>query len=1250
MASLLSTAWFIAQVATVSGLSFNVPSSPPSNSSAQLADAPVGVSFEFFAFPGYWNDVPSTSTCLQNLKDLSGTWPPIRIGGTTQDRATYDASSSQQVTYTVANAGDAPSTLTFGPSFMSLAGTYDGKVTIGFNRRLNNLANTVAAAAKAVDQIGSLHAIELGNEPNFFSSSDPIAQGSSWTASADYASEVTWQDSVCGNLSVSNLISAGVFFGTSPMSIAGLTAAEGQANSYVRQYCSHNYPQSKSTANLATLMSHSAIASQIKPFANEVAAAAGKNKPHVFGETNSATQGGGGISPTYGAGLWLLDYVMQSLIMGTETLYFHHGTIGNCQYCWWGRYSMGSPYFGAYFATMALAGADRIAPLDDQTTGYAAYAIFKDDKPIRVLLYNSDYYTSGSRPSQSFTLSGLSGSTVSAKRLTAAASTSRVDAGQSPTVAGQTFENGSCKIQGQSTVESATVSGGKATFTLQASEALLDWRIALETLVAVLCDMIINQLQSNWIWIPDWVDSSKQNTAARIVTFIRKFTLPSQPTRALLHFSADTRYKLIINGTRVAVGPARGSPLIWYYDSLDIAPHLTQGDNEIHFVVIRYFAASRGGMPFERTSFPGLTVVGGVESDGDFVSLDSREGWLAEEDNSILFPMGRPDDVFLHINEQIVPSSAKEKITPVPYNIKTLNGELPPWRLRSRVIPTPEQTPASVNTVRKNVGSLDSDDWVAYLSGQHSIILAAGSSHTLEVQADVHSTAFLRWTFKATQKSQIRMKVAYSEGYENEPRSYPFFRSKSDRLDATNGHIIGPYDDVTLDLPASQTVVYEPFWFRTFRVMRWEITAGAEAVELSSFDATQVNYPLAVKASWDDPGDKDAKQIWDVSIRTMRNCMFDGYSDCPFYEQLQYSGDSRSVGLFHYLLSGDDRLMRQTITNFAASVTPEGLTQSRFPSHVPQIIAGFSLYWILQICDHHLYFGDTAYARGFPEDVWQYVDWVTTWGATDTHPDKGVPTSGRESNRHTYFSMLYAYVLKQAARLVRDVGRPGYADEYESRAASVVKAIRTHCFDGKFFTDSTADIAGEEAHSQHCQVFAVLSGAATPEERPRLLKESFSDPDFSKCSYVMMFYALRAFAIAGNEVYESAWGSVWDPWRKMLANNLTTWEEDDVRQRSDCHAWGSVPIYEYCTELAGLHVIAPGSSKILFSPRLNLSRELKAKVALGSSNTATVSWSLQDDGRKKVELRLESPVRVISKLPEGEEKDCGAIDHLTLSF
>lgn len=80
---------------------------------------------------------------------------------------------------------------------------------------------------------------------------------------------------------------------------------------------------------------------------------------------------------------------------------------------------MGAPYFGAYFATMALADADQIAPLDDQTTAYAGYAIYKSGVPVKVLLYNSDYYTSGTRPSQTFTLTGLSSSRVTAKRLTA---------------------------------------------------------------------------------------------------------------------------------------------------------------------------------------------------------------------------------------------------------------------------------------------------------------------------------------------------------------------------------------------------------------------------------------------------------------------------------------------------------------------------------------------------------------------------------------------------------------------------------------------------------------------------------------------------------------------------------------------------------------------------------------------------------------------------------------------------------------
>ncbi|GAB1193953.1 hypothetical protein APSETT444_003190 [Aspergillus pseudonomiae] len=428
MALLYLATVLLAVAAPTSALTIDVPASAPTNASAQLVDAPVGLS----------------------------------------DRATYDASSSSAVTYTVSDPADAPSSLTFGPPFMSLAASYGGQVIVGLNRRLNNQSNTIAAAALAKDTINNLYAIELGNEPNFFSDSDPIADGASWDAAADYKSQVAWQDAVCQNLSASGLISAGVYFGTSPMSITGLSSVEGEANDLVKDYCSHNYPQSPSTADLAGLMSHSSIASQIQPFASEAAAAAAKGKAHIFGETNSATQGGGGISPTYGAGLWILDYVMQTLLLGTQ----HADSKG--PYCWWGRYNMGAPYYGAYFATMALANADQIAPLDDQTTPYAAYAIYQDGAPSRILLYNSDYYTNGTRPSQTFTLNGLtSSSVVTAKRLTAPYSTSRVDQGQVPTVAGQTFANGTCVIQGDEVIETSTVSSSSATFTVGASEALL---------------------------------------------------------------------------------------------------------------------------------------------------------------------------------------------------------------------------------------------------------------------------------------------------------------------------------------------------------------------------------------------------------------------------------------------------------------------------------------------------------------------------------------------------------------------------------------------------------------------------------------------------------------------------------------------------------------------------------------------------------------------------------------------------------
>ena len=107
-------------------------------------------------------------------------------------------------------------------------------------------------------------------------------------------------------------------------------------------------------------MSHSDIVSNVAIFDADVTAATGAGKEYVLGETNSgkihlmllsgnfrreavltrAVSGGGAatVSPTFGAALWTMDYVLQAATSNIKRSYFHHGTIGLCYYCWWGRY------------------------------------------------------------------------------------------------------------------------------------------------------------------------------------------------------------------------------------------------------------------------------------------------------------------------------------------------------------------------------------------------------------------------------------------------------------------------------------------------------------------------------------------------------------------------------------------------------------------------------------------------------------------------------------------------------------------------------------------------------------------------------------------------------------------------------------------------------------------------------------------------------------------------------------------------
>ena len=392
---------------------------------------------------------------------------------------------------------------------------------------------------------------------------------------------------------------------------------------------------------------------------------------------------------------------------------------------------------------------------------------------------------------------------------------------------------------------------------------------------------------------------------------------------------------------------------------------------------------------------------------------------------------------------------------------------------------------------------------------------------------------------------------------------------------------------------------------------------------------------------------------------------------------IRYCEDARSAMLFHYMSCGDDRLARQAIVAFAASVQPDGLVCGRYPAHQTQIITGFALFWVLQVCDHMLHFNDAPFVRQFlstidsvlrwfegkvsektglvsnlPTEYWSFIDWHVDWNGDDEFKDGGVPQTGRKTGTWTYFSMIYVHSLKRVCELLRQINHPALMDEYKQRAERTRQGIRQHCYDGEYFTDTLAnsDETGTPKYSQQSQVWGILSGAVTNKELEtegrRIITKSF-DPKatrtFAICSFPMLHYAFRAMAKVG--LYDDLYHSTWEPWRGMLKNHLTTWQEDDVNARSDCHEWSSLPVWEFTTEVAGLKPLEPGWAKVEFAPRLGLTKELDAKVNLGPRGLASVKWTT-----KSVHLSLPHPIRVISRMPGGKDEDHGEVKELKFEY
>ena len=131
---------------------------------------------------------------------------------------------------------------------------------------------------------------------------------------------------------------------------------------------------------------------------------------------------------------------------------------------------------------------------------------------------------------------------------------------------------------------------------------------------------------ARWIWLP-----CERTLAGTFVLFRRELAVDGEIASARGWVSADSRYRLFVNGRRVQWGPAPCDPRSYEADPVDLAPHLRPGRNVIGAEVL-YYGHGEGTWPGGKPGF--LFALRVEEKSGRTSSLVSDAGWSVRLDRA----------------------------------------------------------------------------------------------------------------------------------------------------------------------------------------------------------------------------------------------------------------------------------------------------------------------------------------------------------------------------------------------------------------------------------------------------------------------------------------------------------------------------------------------------------------------------------------------------------------------------------------
>jgi hypothetical protein len=704
-----------------------------------------------------------------------------------------------------------------------------------------------------------------------------------------------------------------------------------------------------------------------------------------------------------------------------------------------------------------------------------------------------------------------------------------------------------------------------------------------------------------WIW-----KGGMETGPSRFVEFLLRWTMDAD-SRVEFDLTADQRFRVEIDGRETGRGPDRSEFGGWSFHRY--GADLAAGDHEIRVLC---WWLSEGDRPVAQVSDRPAFALKGL---GDLEAvLSTGEGdWRVRERGDIR-PGKKTGKLSYHVigcsfelDGAVEPGSWEEPV-PVLKTAPNSTGIVgAPWRLEPS--PLAEQrrerfTGGRVRWTGEGVattcgGDGNGREWQGLTRGGE-VEIPANTSRTWFWDFETYVCGYPELDVCGGAGARVEMQWAESLYETPEPDASDH---KGHRGECAGKHWLG-FGDTVLHPGGDRR--YRVPWWRSGRWLRLVVTTGAEALILRDLRPLTTGYPF--ERAWRFAADEDLVPMLEVCEAGLRNCAHETFVDCPYYEQMQYLGDTRTQALTWMVASADPRPLIRALDLFDRSRWVNGFHAERCPTGELQMSATYSLVYPPLLRDAAWWLDEPEAVRrllpgmrsaleaalacvdgeGLPSGLpgWLFVDWVDRplW-------KHGLPP-GQEESLTAPVALHLPVALDAAAQVEDAYGEPAMAARWRERSRESMQAILRAFYDhdrGCFRDDREG-----RTYSEHSQALALATDSLPDELRPGLVAKLADPPgDWAKATVYFSYHVHEALLLAGHttEVFDR-----FAFWRALPDQGFHTTVEKPEPSRSDCHGWGAHPLFHCLSAFAGIRPDAPGFARVKITPRFGPLTSIQAAV------------------------------------------------------